>query len=889
MDTESTLDLGIDWSGDTPNEEAGAAKLWTVYVNEAEKYDKSLVESWKSDMDGMLIFAGLFSASLTAFLMESYKTLASDSGDEMVHFLSQISRQMSAAANNTTYAPTNPSQFEAPLSALICNALWFISLGLSLACALVATLLEQWARDFLHRADMHSSPIIRARIYSYLYYGLRRFRMHTVVDVIPSLLHAALVFFFGGLVAFLYPVNKIIAALAGAILALFVGVYITLSVLPLLHFDCPYRTPLSNAIWHFFRDFWVYFLCRCWSWSDLPTMPAIIDNVITGRKRDVRALIWTVTSLSDDHELETFVEAIPDAMWGPATRNRTYTDYVKILRDSRELDLSARIADLFRSCNDGFLLPDLHKRRSIACLKAIWAVASIPDAPLSRNSHAFSLPPGIKDFMEVLAVSHGGDDIDPYYVSARAMVHWSALQWLKVYLNECAKDFQNVAPDSAHLKPVLQYLEIAGRSFLFQKDEAAAEKLTASTYNLFRFRRTAKAICSLVSHSLFFDYLQLTASSSSMPYRWRETLSIIAPTDFGAVMEVEDLLAVETTLDITLESISSHGAEHAENRQKTTALMQELCYYWRPDAPRFIPAPIIRHLHSFDLVKHPLAVEKFIYDTKLESHLWLSFAITLQLYTAHPDRYDVPISEVLEAIWLAARFGSSGPSEGAYHSVLKAAVKCDSAVVPALVTMLAKAVLDGFVQGLYDLHPPVYGAPPPSIFVLPAQTAHEIPTNTVDRRVLYLYRHKRAFEARISLLAEFIEYASSTDLLSKAAQTVEGLGDVHPLPECAVHPAHQTRFARAVLRLSQQLDSDSENQTRLDMMRSVIWSKVFYVYSLDPITNTSDLCPWLEEASAREDIRGAFLRYRDFLTPGQDSARISAIVEGLETHHLPRY
>jgi hypothetical protein len=43
-----------------PSEEAAASKLWAVYVSEAEKYDRSLVESWKSDMEGMLIFASVF-------------------------------------------------------------------------------------------------------------------------------------------------------------------------------------------------------------------------------------------------------------------------------------------------------------------------------------------------------------------------------------------------------------------------------------------------------------------------------------------------------------------------------------------------------------------------------------------------------------------------------------------------------------------------------------------------------------------------------------------------------------------------------------------------------------------------------------------------------------
>ncbi|KAJ6527647.1 hypothetical protein B0H19DRAFT_969575, partial [Mycena capillaripes] len=168
-----------------PSKEAAASKLWAVYVSEAEKYDKSLVESWKSDMEGMLIFAGLFSASLTAFLIESYKTLVPDSGDSTVQILAQISQQLAAAANGTTFDSPAPIHFTPSTSSFICNALWFISLGLSLMCALIATLVEQWSRDFLHKADMRSSSLIRARIFSYLYYGLRRFKMHTVVDIIP--------------------------------------------------------------------------------------------------------------------------------------------------------------------------------------------------------------------------------------------------------------------------------------------------------------------------------------------------------------------------------------------------------------------------------------------------------------------------------------------------------------------------------------------------------------------------------------------------------------------------------------------------------------------------------------------------------------------------------
>ncbi|KAG5724104.1 hypothetical protein E4T56_gene4484, partial [Termitomyces sp. T112] len=44
-----------------------SAKIWSVYVAEADRQDRALASSWKGDMDALLIFAGLFSASITAF------------------------------------------------------------------------------------------------------------------------------------------------------------------------------------------------------------------------------------------------------------------------------------------------------------------------------------------------------------------------------------------------------------------------------------------------------------------------------------------------------------------------------------------------------------------------------------------------------------------------------------------------------------------------------------------------------------------------------------------------------------------------------------------------------------------------------------------------------
>jgi Family of unknown function (DUF6535) len=38
-----------------------ATKLWSVYVEEAESHDKALIETWKDDMEGIIIFVRVVS------------------------------------------------------------------------------------------------------------------------------------------------------------------------------------------------------------------------------------------------------------------------------------------------------------------------------------------------------------------------------------------------------------------------------------------------------------------------------------------------------------------------------------------------------------------------------------------------------------------------------------------------------------------------------------------------------------------------------------------------------------------------------------------------------------------------------------------------------------
>ncbi|KAH9956661.1 hypothetical protein BGW80DRAFT_1150728, partial [Lactifluus volemus] len=92
---------------------------------------------------------GLFSAALAAFLTVSVQDLKSNPQDTTVFYLANI-YQLLADPNisraSILATPVQPPVFSPPKSAILVNSLWFLSLVISLTSALLATMLQQWAR-----------------------------------------------------------------------------------------------------------------------------------------------------------------------------------------------------------------------------------------------------------------------------------------------------------------------------------------------------------------------------------------------------------------------------------------------------------------------------------------------------------------------------------------------------------------------------------------------------------------------------------------------------------------------------------------------------------------------------------------------------------------------
>ena len=183
--------------------------------------------------------SGLFSAIVAAFIIEFYKQLSPNSGNQIVI----------PFANGTYSILANPPS--PPTASMVwVNAMWLISLVLSLTSALIATLLQEWARRYVDTAGLPSEPNHRVRVRWFLFLGTKTYKMRLIVQMGFALLHLSVYLFFAGLVVVFHTINKNVAIAVEVAVGIFGLAYIALSILPCLDVQCPYRTPMSYILWY---------------------------------------------------------------------------------------------------------------------------------------------------------------------------------------------------------------------------------------------------------------------------------------------------------------------------------------------------------------------------------------------------------------------------------------------------------------------------------------------------------------------------------------------------------------------------------------------------------------------------------------------------------------
>ncbi|CAE6434223.1 unnamed protein product [Rhizoctonia solani] len=226
------------------------AQVWKAYVREADRVDEELVDGWNKSMDVNLIFAALFSAISTAFVIESYKNLKQDPADVSAQALLVISQTLSSLTNAPQPAASTPIPFEeaAPFraapSAIFVNVLWFLSLSLSVAVSLISMLAKEWCLEFM--SGRIGPPGAQARRRQRRWDALESWRMKEVLTMLPSLIHLSLLLFAIGLCVFLWDVHYGVAIPVVIVTTLAAGAYFACTILPFIDNYCPYGTVLSR-------------------------------------------------------------------------------------------------------------------------------------------------------------------------------------------------------------------------------------------------------------------------------------------------------------------------------------------------------------------------------------------------------------------------------------------------------------------------------------------------------------------------------------------------------------------------------------------------------------------------------------------------------------------
>ena len=209
--------------------------------------------------------------------------------------LQQISQQLPNTPNSAN-SNTAKQLVSLPGTAMVwVNILWLISLVLSLTCALIATLLQQWARSYIETPIAEDVPRHRARVRSLLIASVMWYKMPLIVEILPTLLHLSVFSFFGGLVITFHTIDRSVAIAVDIAVGLSGLAYIALSILPCLDVRCPYRTPISKMLWypcHAFLSFSALCLHTC-IWGLQGFLSLVLPS---GRPRSlVSPVDWTVT------------------------------------------------------------------------------------------------------------------------------------------------------------------------------------------------------------------------------------------------------------------------------------------------------------------------------------------------------------------------------------------------------------------------------------------------------------------------------------------------------------------------------------------------------------------------------------------------------------------
>jgi Family of unknown function (DUF6535) len=276
--------------------------------------------------------------------------------------LSRISQQLASVDQQISSNYTPYPTFHASASDRRVNIFWLISLVCSLSAALLATLVQQWARAYMRIFQQSKDPLKAARIRLFLFEGAKR--LPSVAEFVPGLIHISLILFLWGLGDIILHIDKTVFIATVAPILVCVFLYLLCVFVPIWKPQSPYWTPFSPCIWYLIQilrrlrpvklvqDLQVGSILRLIQiMRDLYNCIRIrLVNLVQGlqvasmeahreqyameqtegrKNRDVRAVQWLVNNINKNNEMQSFVLAISGSFnqaWGRDVWKKVVSD-----------------------------------------------------------------------------------------------------------------------------------------------------------------------------------------------------------------------------------------------------------------------------------------------------------------------------------------------------------------------------------------------------------------------------------------------------------------------------------------------------------------------------------------------------------------------------------
>ncbi|KAF9642147.1 hypothetical protein BDM02DRAFT_3073917, partial [Thelephora ganbajun] len=213
---------------------------WTTYKKVADEYDNYLVSQCTGDLDTSLLFAGLFSAVTTAFIVQIIPQSQPNPIDLTNVLLLRILQQNVSFGGADPLAPVS----NVPASVVRTQSILFASLSVTLFTTFIAGLGKRWILHYTRVTTWgDSADRVKERHTKFL--GLQKWGLHLIMQSLPVMLQFALLLFGIALIVYLWDLELSAAEVVLAITASGLAIHACIAVAAAIWSDCPFQTPLS--------------------------------------------------------------------------------------------------------------------------------------------------------------------------------------------------------------------------------------------------------------------------------------------------------------------------------------------------------------------------------------------------------------------------------------------------------------------------------------------------------------------------------------------------------------------------------------------------------------------------------------------------------------------